>query len=182
VWADGNRNGITDGGELRTLAELGIASISLAGTATDETVKAGENILLATSSFTLTDGTVRTLGDAALAYKPSAGGTDRTLSGLLGALRSGLASEGSAPLGLDLPPGMDPFDFYAAGASAGSSAKSAAGMRTQDLPRQPIDGGTDSRLALLVQDMAGFGARTGEGGWSDRKSNGAGVIDYYASH
>ncbi len=98
-------------------------------------------------------------------------------------MRSGLGGDGPAPLGLDLPPGMDPFDFYSAGTSAASSSKSAAGKRTQDLPRQPMDGGgTDSRLALLVQDMAAFGARTGEGSWSDRNRAGAGVIDYYASN
>jgi Ca2+-binding RTX toxin-like protein len=73
VWVDGNRNGITDAGELKTLQELSIASIDLVGSATRQTVKPGQNILLATGSFTLTDGTVRSLGDAALAFKPGGG-------------------------------------------------------------------------------------------------------------
>jgi hypothetical protein len=74
VWVDSNRNGFTDAGELRTLQELNIASISLAAAPTQQSVKLGDNILLATGSFTLADGTVRSLGDAALAFRPSRGG------------------------------------------------------------------------------------------------------------
>ncbi|HEU0099397.1 MAG TPA: hypothetical protein VFQ67_11565 [Allosphingosinicella sp.] len=74
VWVDSNRNGVTDSGELKTLQALNIASIDLAGSATQQSVKPGQNILLATGSFTLADGTVRSLGDAALAFKPSGGG------------------------------------------------------------------------------------------------------------
>jgi hypothetical protein len=74
VWVDSNRNGVTDAGELRTLQDLNIASISLAAAATEQSVKPGRNILLATGSFTLNDGTVRSLGDAALAFRPGGGG------------------------------------------------------------------------------------------------------------
>ncbi len=73
VWVDSNRNGFTDAGELKTFQELNIASIDLAVTATQQKAKLGDNILLATGSFTLNDGTVRSLGDAALAYKPGRG-------------------------------------------------------------------------------------------------------------
>jgi hypothetical protein len=74
VWVDSNRNGFTDAGELKTLAELNIASIDLSSAPTQQSAKLGQNILLATGSFTLTDGTVRSLGDAALAFRPSGGG------------------------------------------------------------------------------------------------------------
>ncbi|HEX8625649.1 MAG TPA: hypothetical protein VF782_11290, partial [Allosphingosinicella sp.] len=73
VWVDSNRNGVTDAGELKTLTELNIASIDLASTPTQQKVKVGDNILLATGSFTLADGTVRSLGDAALAFEPARG-------------------------------------------------------------------------------------------------------------
>ena len=43
----------------------GLPPINLAGTATQQSVKPGENILLATGSFTLTNGTVRSLLEAA---------------------------------------------------------------------------------------------------------------------
>jgi hypothetical protein len=81
VWVDSNRNGVTDSGELKTLAELNIASIDLSSAPTQQTVRPGDNILLATGSFTLTDGTVRSLGDAALAFRPSRGGAASSASG-----------------------------------------------------------------------------------------------------
>lgn len=94
VWVDGNRNGVTDGGELRTLQDLCIASISLSASATDQRVKPGQNILIATSSFTLADGTVRSAGDAALAFKPTGGAAAAAAgpagtTGLLAPFRNG---------------------------------------------------------------------------------------------
>ncbi|HEX8306932.1 MAG TPA: hypothetical protein VF645_00760 [Allosphingosinicella sp.] len=96
VWVDGNRNGITDAGELRTLQDLNIASIDLAGAATQQSVKPGQNILLATGSFTLADGTVRSLGDAALAFKPSRGAAAVRLG-------AGSGPGGGAPDGVRRP-------------------------------------------------------------------------------
>jgi hypothetical protein len=92
VWVDSNRNGFTDAGELRTLQSLNIASIDLAAAATEQSVKPGQNILLATGSFTLNDGTVRSLGDAALAFRPSQSG---------GAVLAAVTQ-----LGLGLPEGL----------------------------------------------------------------------------
>jgi hypothetical protein len=94
VWVDANRNGFTDAGELKTLQELNIASIDLAGSATQQSVKPGQNILLATGSFTLADGTVRSLGDAALAFSPGGGGA------------SALASAAARAIDLGLPEGF----------------------------------------------------------------------------
>jgi hypothetical protein len=60
VWVDGNGNGVTDPGELRSLADLGITSISLdAQTQTDSFV-AG-NQVLETGTFTRSDGTTGAL-------------------------------------------------------------------------------------------------------------------------
>ena len=71
VWVDRNDNGRTDAGELRKLSDHGIASIDLAGRAVNQSVKPGENILVASSTFTRTNGSSGTLGDAVLAFKPS---------------------------------------------------------------------------------------------------------------
>ncbi len=71
VWVDRNDNGITDAGELATLDHHNIASISLNRRATNDRVKVGNNILLATSSFTRTDGSTGAVGDAVLAFKPA---------------------------------------------------------------------------------------------------------------
>jgi len=72
VWVDRNSNGRTDAGELRTLNDQGIASISLEAQATNNRVKVGKNILLANSTFTRTDGSVGQVGDAVLSFTPSA--------------------------------------------------------------------------------------------------------------
>lgn len=79
VWADRNGNGLVDSGEFQSLGALGIASISLAGTAVDSTWNWGQAMTVNTGSFTLTDGTVRAFGDVALGYSHDIPG-----SGLLG--------------------------------------------------------------------------------------------------
>lgn len=71
VWVDANGNGVSEAGELKSLAELGITEISVVGRATDARAKIGQNIVLATSTFTRTDGTIGTVADAALAFRPS---------------------------------------------------------------------------------------------------------------
>ncbi|WP_443216442.1 tandem-95 repeat protein [Sphingorhabdus sp. Alg231-15] len=71
VWVDRNDNGVTDAGELANLNDHRIASISLNGQATNDRVKIGKNIILATSSFTRTDGSTGAVGDAVLAFKPA---------------------------------------------------------------------------------------------------------------
>ena len=74
VWQDRNSNGVTDAGELRTLEDAGVLSISLAavGVAQDR-VKLGKNVLTATTSFTRVDGTTSTAADVSLAYRPAVG-------------------------------------------------------------------------------------------------------------
>jgi Ca2+-binding RTX toxin-like protein len=73
VWVDANGNGVTDAGELKTLEEVGITSISLAGRNLEGTAKVGENVLISTSTFTRSNGTIGTVGNAALAYTPGKG-------------------------------------------------------------------------------------------------------------
>ena len=68
LWLDGNSNGRTDAGELLSLAEAGVTSISLSGAATGETPVAGRNIVFNTGSFTRAGGALGTLLDAGLAF------------------------------------------------------------------------------------------------------------------
>jgi hypothetical protein len=71
VWIDDNANGSTDAGELKTLGELGIQSISVDPHFVNQSVKPGQNLLVETATFTRTNGVIQTLGDAALAFHPS---------------------------------------------------------------------------------------------------------------
>ena len=70
AWVDSNGNGKTDAGELLSLAEAGIASISLTGTPTGETPTTGMNIVYNTGSFTRVGGETGRFLDAGLAFKP----------------------------------------------------------------------------------------------------------------
>ena len=62
VWQDANGNAVVDPGELLTLSQLGIVSINLNASAANETI-AGNSVNLV-STYTLADGTTRTVGDA----------------------------------------------------------------------------------------------------------------------
>ena len=76
IWQDANGNGLAENGELRSMADVGIASISLTKTAVNRTWTLGDNLTVNTGSFTRIDGTTDILGDVALAY--DIGGTQRT--------------------------------------------------------------------------------------------------------
>lgn len=69
AWVDANGNGTTDAGELLSLAEAGIVSISLTGTPTGENQTSGANIVYNTGSFTRADGATGKLLDVGLAFK-----------------------------------------------------------------------------------------------------------------
>ena len=72
VWQDRNGNGVTDAGELRSLADAGISSISLNMRGLEGHSKLDNNAVVATTSFTRTDGTAGTAADVSLAYRPAA--------------------------------------------------------------------------------------------------------------
>jgi hypothetical protein len=166
IWADRNGNGITDPGELEGLADAGIASISLASTPTKQSVKPGDSVLLATGSFTLTDGTVRTLGDAALAFKPSGpvpaaapaspspsgdqalpgpfdvsdnDGLGRSVAELRAALQAGVKSNG---LSRSMDPGLLrlPQDATSSALPEGGATNPPSGVvvAPQNLPKVPV--------------------------------------------
>ncbi len=65
VWQDLDGDGVTDAGELKTLAELSIVSINVTGTAQSGVTNAG-NTVLATGTFTRANGSTGTLADIGL--------------------------------------------------------------------------------------------------------------------
>ena len=64
VWKDSNSDGITDGGELRSLSEMSIASISLTGPLVNE--KRVDNIISRYATYTRNNGSTGLVGDVAL--------------------------------------------------------------------------------------------------------------------
>ncbi|MGN7932723.1 calcium-binding protein, partial [Sphingopyxis sp. 22461] len=65
LWKDANSDGVTDAGELISLADAGIVSISLTATTLPETDVRG-NVIVREGSFTRADGTTGKVGDVAL--------------------------------------------------------------------------------------------------------------------
>ncbi|MEV5032350.1 cadherin domain-containing protein [Sphingobium sp. LMC3-1-1.1] len=120
VWVDGDGDGATDSGELKSLADHGITSISLSSRAVEQNVKIGSNVVLATSTFTRANGSVGTVGDVALAYKP------------------------------------------------GEAANEPAS-------------GWETILARMTQQMAAFGAESGEGELNTRYAKTEALYDYFAA-
>ena len=69
LWFDNNGNGQTDAGELLSLAQAGVVSVSLAGQATGDQAASGKNIVYNTASFTRANGATGKLLDVGLAFK-----------------------------------------------------------------------------------------------------------------
>jgi hypothetical protein len=67
VWVDGNADGQTGGGEVKSLAELNIAQLSLSAQVTTDTNNG--NLVGLTSSYQTTDGVVHTAADVWFAVK-----------------------------------------------------------------------------------------------------------------
>lgn len=147
VWQDADSDGVSDAGELKSLAEAGIASIDL--TIDKQIPAAGDRVLVyGTSTFTRTDGTTGTVGDVALTWEhgqgsadgegarlpvlPSPSGSLASADGQLGRLRQALSG--------------DPF--------AGGQAK-AGGGEPQEFAA------FDPKVVQMVQAMASFGAVSG---------------------
>lgn len=66
IWRDANQNGITDAGELKSLADWGITSISLAAQNGEATSRADGSYVSGTVNFSWADGTQGIAGDVAL--------------------------------------------------------------------------------------------------------------------
>ncbi|HEX8405061.1 MAG TPA: hypothetical protein VF670_10620, partial [Duganella sp.] len=102
VWVDGNSDGVSQAAELKTLEQLGIASIAT-GANNALTLQNGNAIGL-TSSYTRTDGSVQDSADVwFLAQNPGTATTpavtlQQQVSGLSNALSSFTAANPAAPI------------------------------------------------------------------------------------
>ncbi|MGN6776053.1 calcium-binding protein, partial [Rhizobium sp.] len=66
VWQDANENHTTDTGELKSVTARGITSISVTPTQLTQPQSINGNTITSTASFTMQDGTVRTIADVLL--------------------------------------------------------------------------------------------------------------------
>jgi hypothetical protein len=70
VWQDADGDGVSDAGEFHSLAELGIASISLVSDGKGYSAAGGDVTVAGSATYTRADGTTGTLADAAFATAP----------------------------------------------------------------------------------------------------------------
>jgi hypothetical protein len=81
VWVDANSNGVTDAGELKTMAQAKVASISLKND--DAQVMQNGNVLSDFGSYTTTDGKTQSVADAWFQTDPaSVVATDATMASI----------------------------------------------------------------------------------------------------
>jgi hypothetical protein len=161
VWIDRNGNGVTDSGELKSLADLGIASISLSSIGTEATAKPGKNIVRSTASFTRADGSIGTVGDVALAFRPAAeAGLDQGLESILDRLRNSNLFDGDADLSDLFGPRRavpSPVDRVENGADEGEGRAGPRLPRSHSIEALGADAELGRRLAAIAQDLASFG-------------------------
>ncbi len=131
VWVDADGDGVTDAGELKSLEELGISSISLAARNLEGRAGVGDNVLLGTSTFTRSNGSTGTVGNAVLAYRPGTGDPSSSAT----AASSNLPFEvpldgpvGSETVGGDRAPLPSNIDLLLAALRSGSSQFSASSL------------------------------------------------------
>ena len=79
VWQDLNSNGVVDGGEFKSLADMGIASINLTPHGPGYEAADGDVTVLGETTFTRTDGTKGTVGDVMFATGSKDGDASKTV-------------------------------------------------------------------------------------------------------
>lgn len=73
VWRDANSSGTVDQGEFLTLEQAGVASITLTGTAVNQSWEWDQNVIVNNGSYTRTDGTTSGFADVAFSYAVTPG-------------------------------------------------------------------------------------------------------------
>ncbi len=158
LWKDANRDGVTDAGELVSLTDAGISEISLTAHAVDRDWKVGENIVVNTTTFRRTDGSVGTVGDVALAFKPTP--EPVATNGVWEGLGNLVPEQLLAALAASDEPGLAALRQAAGTAPAFplSGGNGASGQLGGSLSADPDQAMNDPQIARMVQAMAVFGA------------------------
>ncbi|VVS96019.1 membrane hypothetical protein [Erythrobacter sp. EC-HK427] len=72
VWRDADQDGVSDAGELLSLAELGVESIALVATRTGNSPGASDNVIYANGTYRTTGGVTGAIADTFLVFDPLA--------------------------------------------------------------------------------------------------------------
>jgi hypothetical protein len=153
IWVDANHDGVSQDGELTTLSDQGIASISLRSASSKAMQKLGRNLTLSTTVFTREDGSTHTAADVAFGFSPSraptesAAATAGSIADWLGRFEKG------------------PIESTLSSLPVGAAKDAANDAR---------------RLALVLQDMAAFGTEGALHDQDKRHEAARMPLDYFA--
>lgn len=176
IWQDANQDGVSQADELHGLADRGITSIDLALTKTgDRVTGSADNVIYATSSYALADGTTGTVGDVFLAFLPGVPEGAEQLpvehTGVTDELVAAEAAEPDEPEEIDIPviQGEDGDDVLA-GTDYNDQFEGAGGNDT-------LLGGRGFDTAFYLGNVADYVIETRDGQMFVRGVSNAGLMD-----
>jgi hypothetical protein len=145
VWQDANGDGVSQPGEVRTLADLGVTSVGLTPSGPAQQLADG-SVIQGTSTFTRADGTTGLAGDVALAFDPASSQNQSAPSGMDRVVSAG---------------GNDTLSSFIAALGA-PVPSDAITINSAALPTMLSNGSNaDARVSQLVSAMAAYGADDG---------------------
>lgn len=198
VWRDRDGDGVADQGEILSLAGAGVQSLGLAGTAVDGAAALGDVVTINKGSYTRTDGTSAEFLDAAFTY--FSGGSQNGVSSPVRQQvspfsrrqmeafdRDGLRGGTHRELQVDWQYERDPITHWPQFGDQRVWSGPAV-MAIDDLD-QFIDpptstpssaSGIDRQLAMMVQEMSVFGARSAGEGLGALQRENTRPLDFFA--
>ncbi len=198
IWRDRNGNGSVQDGEIVTLGEVGVAALNLNGEAVSGNTAIGDVAVLNTGSYTRTDGREMQFIDAALTYFSGASQTSGSSSvgqqvgpfsrGQLHAFdRDELRGGRHRPLLADGQYERDPIAHWSQFGDqrmwSGPSVMALDDLGHFSSPQASAASpasGVDRQLAMMVQEMSVFGARSAGEGLGALQRENTRPLDFFA--
>lgn len=196
IWRDRDGNGVVGHGEILFLADAGVQSLDLTGTAVNASVALGDVVTINTGTFTRTDGTSAAFIDAALTYfsgssemsavrgKPARPIFRRQLGALD---RDGLRGGRHQEFHMDRRFFGNPIAYWP---EPGDQWRRSGPSAVPIEPRDDVVGAQasqsaptsnfDRQLAMMVQEMSVFGLQSGGEGLRPWQRENVRPMDFFA--
>ncbi|MEP1428846.1 MAG: hypothetical protein ABJL64_09285, partial [Rhizobiaceae bacterium] len=173
VWQDADSDGVTDDGEFKTLAEMGIESIDLTNDGDESVSEDGSVTTFGYSEYTNTDGSTGIVGDVAFANYDQQEIDNDIADGLElgGPAEAGetyvIDGDSAAEIIADMQAGIDEIDLgdilalaseavsqvpEAASGAASSDGQTSVGSNEADAPNSSGSGISDEAIRILFGD------------------------------
>ncbi|MGH6786530.1 MAG: beta strand repeat-containing protein, partial [Novosphingobium sp.] len=160
VWQDANSDGVTDAGEFRSLADMGIASISLTSDGKSASAANGDVTIHGQTTYTRTDGTTGTVADASFAT--AAARAAARASDLVNVAAAGMglvvADQLAAQPALVTTEGAELHGQIGIDSPLAETHQSLPATRVELMPAGDLFAEPGHATALPLRDAAGLGA------------------------